>query len=132
MARLLVLIILVFPLVGNANSKKLSCVGVNAENYWVKALLVNPAEKTVALTAEEGPIVRKAVLVNASEMSFDKPVYAFNLPPLDLNTPVTNVFKLFYIGPYWRLINAGLLKVNGTFTLRAIERTATFQCREIA
>lgn len=131
MVRLILLLALMFPIVGNANTKKLDCVGVSAENYWIKALLVNPAEKTVTLTAEGGPISRKAVLVSASEMSFDKPVYAFNLPPLDMNIPVTNAFKLSYIGPYWRLINAGLLKVDGTFTLRAIEKTATFHCSEV-
>ncbi len=132
LARLLLLITLIFPLDGNASSKKLSCVGVSEENYWIKALHVNPADKTVALTTEGGPLSWNAILVNASEMSFDKPVYAFNLPPLDSSTPVTNVFKLFYVGSHWRLISAGLLEVDGTFTLRAIEKAATFECSETA
>jgi hypothetical protein len=84
----------------------------------------------VTLHLSDGPSPRAAVLTNSTESQFGKPVYAFNLPPLPGSEPVTNLFKLFYTGSSWRLIDAGLLEVNGTFTLRAIGESVAVQCKE--
>ncbi len=96
----------------------------------MKRLVVDPASKTVTLHLSQAPTPRQAVLTNAAEFQSGKPVYAFSLPPLPGDENVTNVFKLFNTGREWRLIDAGLLEVNGTFTLRALGKSVVMRCTE--
>jgi hypothetical protein len=111
-------------------AQNLVCTDAANEARWVKKLVVDTKAKSVTLTLTQGPSPRTAAIANSSESQFGKPVYAFNLPPLEGMAQVTNVFKLFYTGTEWRLINAGLLEVNGVLTLRALGQSSRFECRD--
>lgn len=114
----------------SAHAGDLTCVVPKNQQLWVKQIIVTPASRKVTLHLTDSPSPRVAVLTNSTESQFGKPVYAFNLPPLPGSEPVTNLFKLFYTGSTWRLIDAGVLAVNGTFTLRAIGQSTVVECKE--
>ena len=132
MNRSLLLALLLTTIACSAFAQQLSCADRANEHLWVKKVRVDAKAKTVFLTLAQAPTSRKAVLTNASESQFGKPVYAFNLPPVEGAEPVTNVFKLFYTGTEWRLIEAGLLQVNGVLTLRALGQSVALTCKEAA
>lgn len=132
MERLRFFALLLIAASNGASAQKLSCTDATSKHLWVKQLLVDSKAKSVTLSLAQPPSPRTATLTNSSETQFGKPVYAFNLPPLEGSAPVTNVFKLFYTGTEWRLIDAGLLEVNGTLTLRALGQSAVFTCKDAA
>jgi hypothetical protein len=128
----IVLTTLLAAAVGECTAKDLVCTDRNNSHLWVKRLSIDVQAKTVALSVINESTPRIAQLVNTAEVQFGKPVFAFNLPPAPNSEPVTNVFKLFYTGSEWRLVDAGLLEVEGTLTLRALGRSVAFVCRSAA
>lgn len=114
---------------GSCSAQKLACTDASNKHLWVKKLLVDFQAKSVTLTLAQPPSPRIATIVDASESQFGKPVIAFNLPPLEGGPPVTNVFKLFHTGAEWRLVDAGLLEVNGRLALRALGDSVAFNCK---
>jgi hypothetical protein len=117
---------------GVCEAKDLVCTDRGNAHLWVKRLSIDVQAKTVTLSVLNESTPRVARLTNASEVQFGKPVFAFNLPPAQDAEPVTNVFKLFHTGSEWRLVDAGLLAVNGTLTLRALGQSVVFVCRGAA
>lgn len=98
----------------HALAAELWCEDTGNQHLLVESLVINEHAKSVTLKLRQGTSPREAVLVNSSEMQFGERVYAFNLPPEPNEAKVTNAFKLFKATDTWRLIDAGLLEVNGT------------------
>lgn len=119
------------PAAPAATAPNLSCRDATGQHLWVKKLDIDVRARTVTLHVTDAPKQRVAVLVDSSERQAGHAIYAFNLPPLFKEEPVTNVFKLFHTGKEWRLIEAGLLDVRGTLALRALGQSVPYQCRDV-
>lgn len=132
MQRLITLAALLVVSAGNCAAKDLICTDRSNSHLWVKRLSIDVQARTVALSVVDEPTPRIAQLIDATEVQSGKPVFAFNLPPAPNDAPITNVFKLFHTGSEWRLIDAGLLAVKGTLTLRALGQSVAFVCRSAA
>ena len=114
--------------ISESKASDLRCTDDGNEHLWIKSLVVDEEAKIVTLNLKESPSPQQAHLVDTKERQSSEPVYAFNLPPEAGAEKVTNVFKLFKVGKSWRLIDAGLLEVNGVFTLRALGDSVVFSC----
>lgn len=112
----------------HALAVELRCKDTQNSHLLVESLVINEQAKSVTLNLRQGTSPREVLLVTSSEVQFGERVYAFNLPPEPNQAKVTNAFKLFKATGAWRLIDAGLLDVNGTLTLRAIGTSVPIEC----
>jgi hypothetical protein len=128
------MVILLFAItfgITEAKATSLRCVDEADEHAWIRSVVIDEEAKVVTLTLKESASQVKARLIGTEQRQFGEPIYAFNLPPEPGAEKVTNAFKLFKVGAKWRLIDAGLLEVNGVLTLKALGDSTVVSCARV-
>jgi hypothetical protein len=114
--------------IAEAKAADLRCVDESNGHSWIKSLVVDEEAKAVTLSLKESASPRKVRLIDTKQLQFGEPIYAFNLPPEPGAEKVTNAFKLYKVGAKWRLIDVGLLEIDGVLTLKALGDSTVFAC----
>ena len=121
----------VLALGGPATAKELTCRYRGLGKFWINRITINTETKVV--TIDEGPYEARAAVVQGVLRYADDgkingyPAYAFDAPAGG-NPMQRNLFKLFKPLGEWRLIDAGVLNVDGQPTLVALGDGAAFDC----
>jgi hypothetical protein len=116
-----------------ASAKDLICVHHGAEPYWINKVSIHLDTKTVDV--DEGPYQARVSVIHGKVAYADEkaingyPAVAFATPQT-LDTNSLNLFKLFRSANGWRLIDTGVLYVNGELTLKALGHSEPFDCSD--
>jgi hypothetical protein len=114
-----------------AAAKQITCQHGGSGKFWINWITINTETKVV--TIDQGPYesrvkVVQGVLRYADDGAINGyPAFAFDTPTD--NPAQRNVFKLFKPLNEWRLIDAGVLYVDGQPTLVALGEGVAFDCR---
>lgn len=115
------------------SAKDLICVHHGTDPYWINKVSIRIDSKTVSV--DEGPYHAKAAVIHGRMVYADArmingyPAVAFTTQQTgDPNS--LNLFKLFRTFNGWRLIDTGVLYVNGELTLKALGQSEPFDCND--
>ena len=112
-------------------AEELKCSHKGLDEYWINKITIDTETKKVLL--DVGPYrapvsVIEGELIYADDSKINGyPAYAFNAPAGSKPNQI-NAFKLFHVFNSWRLIDAGILFMDGRPTLVALGSTTEFNC----